>query len=115
MDTPAGGTAVIVESTTIPGEHHAIRLQGSWDLRDREMLAAAFAAVPAGIDVVVDVQAVSYCDSTILTEFIRLYKRLDAAGRRIDVVLGDSAVRRLFRMMHLDKLLAARSDRARKA
>ncbi|HTU82842.1 MAG TPA: STAS domain-containing protein [Candidatus Acidoferrales bacterium] len=110
---PGEAAGVVVESVTLEGRHHFIRLRGSWDLLNRERLAHVFADVPDDFDVVVDIQEVSYCDSTILTEFIRLYKRLGASGRRIDVVLGDSAVRRLFRTMHLDKLLAARADRER--
>jgi anti-anti-sigma factor len=105
------GDAVVLE-TTVEGEHHFIKLRGSWDLLNRDRLAETFGHVPSGVDVIVDVQEVSYCDSTILTEFIRLYKRLLASGRRVDVVLGESEVRRLFQMMHLDKILSARSDRA---
>ncbi|MBV8491012.1 MAG: STAS domain-containing protein [Candidatus Eremiobacteraeota bacterium] len=104
---------VVLESSTGDGGSHYIRIKGTWDLVNRRDLAQVFVSVPDGVNVVVDVREVTYCDSTILTEFIRLHERLHGAGYRLEVILGTSDMRRLFSLMHLDKILAVRSDSAR--
>lgn len=111
LDNAGASQGAVIECSVLEEAQHFIRLRGNWDLLSQSKLAGAFALVPADCDVVVDMQEVTYCDSTILTELIRFHKHVSALGRRMDVVLGKSAVRRVFRMMHLDKVLAIRSDR----
>ena len=106
---PAGE---IVESETRDRRYQFIKIVGTWDMTNRRELSDEFAALPRDVDVVLDIQDVVYCDSTILTEIIVLHRRLRECGRRLDVVLGNSAVRRLFSLMHLDKVLVSRDDRA---
>lgn len=95
----------VVESTTHERRYQFIKLEGTWDLVNRNALTDTFGAIPRDVDVVLDIQEVAYCDSTIVTEVIILHRRLRDSGRRLDVVLGSSPVRRLFSLMHLDKVL----------
>jgi anti-sigma B factor antagonist len=54
-----------------------------------------------GGDVVVDLQRVSFVDSTGLAVLLNALRRLTRARRRMSIVIGNSAVRRAFEVTRL--------------
>jgi anti-anti-sigma factor len=88
-------------------------LQGEWDVSNRERLRAACASLGNEADVLVDLREASFFDSTALAELIALYKRLSGEGHRLEVLVGDSNMRRLLELTSLDNLLGVSGTRAR--
>lgn len=89
------------------GDTHVLVLRGEWEMANAEELRQHFASLGEHPTVVVDLRDVTYCDSTVLTEFVRFHRRAAAANRRFEILIGASDVRRLFQITHLDKLLEA--------
>jgi anti-anti-sigma factor len=90
-----------------------VTLRGEWDVGTRERLRSVLAAVGTEGDVIVDLREATFFDSTALAELIALYKRLNAAGRRIEALVGESNMRRLLELTSLDSLLGVSPERAR--
>ncbi len=90
-----------------------VTLRGEWDVATRDRLRTALQEIGSGRDVLVDLRQASFFDSTALAELIALYKRLNAAGRRLEALVGDSNMRRLLELTSLDALLGASPERAR--
>jgi anti-anti-sigma factor len=90
-----------------------VTLLGEWDVSNRERLHDAFQALEAKSDVVVDLRGASFFDSTALAELIVLYKRLNAGGRRLEALVGDSNMRRLLELTSLDALFGVSTERAK--
>jgi len=90
-----------------------VTLRGEWDVATRERLRNALLSVGSERDVLVDLRQASFFDSTALAELIALYKRLNAAGRRLEALVGDSNMRRLLQLTSLDALLGVSPERAR--
>ena len=90
-----------------------ITLRGEWDVATRERLRAALQDAGTDGDVIVDLRQATFFDSTALAELISLYKRLNAAGRRLEALVGESNMRRLLELTSLDSLLGVSSERAR--
>jgi anti-sigma B factor antagonist len=89
-----------------------VTLRGEWDVAERDRLRNALQGIGVGNDVVVDLRAASFFDSTALAELIALYKRLSGAGRRLEALVGDSNMRRLLQLTSLDGLLGVSPERA---
>ena len=89
-----------------------ITLRGEWDVATRERLRDALQALGTNDDVIVDLREASFFDSTALAELIALYKRLSAAGRRLEALVGESNMRRLLELTSLDGLLGVSTERA---
>lgn len=92
---------------------HVVTLRGEWDVATRERLRNALQEIGTASDVLVDLRQASFFDSTALAELIALYKRLTAAGRRLEALVGESNMRRLLELTSLDGLLGVSADRAR--
>jgi anti-anti-sigma factor len=107
----AGEEQDIVTSTF--EEVSVVTLRGEWDVATRERLRSAFTAVGTESDVLVDLREARFFDSTALAELIALYKRLNAAGRRLEALVGESNMRRLLELTSLDGLLGVSPERAR--
>ena len=88
-------------------------LRGEWDVATRDRLRNALQALGTESDVIADLREATFFDSTALAELIALYKRLDAAGRRLEALVGDSNMRRLLELTSLDGLLGVSAERAR--
>ena len=94
-------------------EMSVVTLRGEWDVATRERLRAALLAIGTSDDVLIDLREASFFDSTALAELIALYKRLSAAGRRLEALVGESNMRRLLELTSLDGLLGVSPERAR--
>lgn len=90
-----------------------VTLRGEWDVSNRAQLREALTAAGTGHDVLVDLREASFFDSTALAELIAFYKRLNAASRRLEALVGDSNMRRLLELTSLDGLLGVSATRAR--
>jgi anti-anti-sigma factor len=90
-----------------------LALHGEWDVSNRERLRATCASLGNEADVLVDLREASFFDSTALAELIALYKRLTGEGKRLEVLVGDSNMRRLLELTSLDNLLGVSGVRAR--
>jgi anti-anti-sigma factor len=90
-----------------------VTLRGEWDVATRERLRNALEGLGTDDDVLVDLREASFFDSTALAELIALYKRLSAAGRRLEALVGESNMRRLLELTSLDGLLGVSRERAR--
>lgn len=90
-----------------------VTLRGEWDVASRERLRGALQGLGIDGDVLVDLRQASFFDSTALSELIALYKRLSAAGHRVEALVGESSMRRLLELTSLDGLLGVSPERAR--
>ncbi|HEV3090160.1 MAG TPA: STAS domain-containing protein [Candidatus Cybelea sp.] len=90
-----------------------ITLRGEWDVSNREQLREALGGCASEGDVLVDLRAASFFDSTALAELISLYKRLTGSGRRLEALVGNSNMRRLLELTSLDNLIGVSHERAR--
>lgn len=90
-----------------------VTLRGEWDVATRQRLRNALLAIGTDRDVLVDLREASFFDSTALAELIALYKRLNAAERRLEALVGESNMKRLLELTSLDGLLGVSPDRAR--
>ncbi|MBC5815347.1 MAG: STAS domain-containing protein [Candidatus Eremiobacteraeota bacterium] len=80
-------------------------LSGDIDLASREALEAAFEAIPDCDELLIDMLAVRYVDSTGLSSLIELRRRLRSqCGASVKIAVGDPGVYRVFRVCGLDKI-----------
>jgi anti-anti-sigma factor len=90
-----------------------VSARGEVDAYVAPALAAAFAnqTWTAG-GVVVDLEAVSFMDSTALGTVMRAVRELGEAGRQVKVVLPRGSARRVFELTTVDRLLPVAASRA---
>lgn len=86
-------------------------LRGEWDLSNHNQLRDVFLTAGTQADVLVDVRAVTFFDSTALSELIGAYKRLAARARRLETLVGDSNMQRLLQLTCLDGLFRIDPER----
>jgi anti-anti-sigma factor len=88
------------------GAHLA--LVGEIDLESRARLDEAYATVVAGPpgDIVIDLSATTFIDSTALGYFVRIGKHAARTGHRAVLRAPSGAVARVLRLSHVDRLLA---------
>jgi anti-sigma B factor antagonist len=93
----------------------AVTLSGELDAYDAPALRAAFAgAVDVLGDralVVLDLEGVSFLDSSALGAIVGLLKRVRERERELRVVLPTSSARRIFELTGLDRTLDVRPSR----
>lgn len=87
-----------------------IALQGDYDLNRRDELQETFDGVPPELDVVVDLDGVTYLDSTFLNQLARLYRRR-SEGATVTLEQPNEQIRHLLRLVGFDKLFLVSSDR----
>ncbi len=105
---PEAGPAQATEVHCLLGERPArIRLVGDVDLSCLEQLEAAIATVAdqATGDVVVDLSATTFLDSTGLGFLARLSKRLTGGGRTVTVCGAAGRVRRVLALSGMDQVV----------
>lgn len=82
-----------------------ITLRGEYDISRREELRAAFDAIPECEVAVIDMRRVTHIDTTVLTAFIRLRKRLLLNGPGIVRIVGlKSSLYRLYQIAELNHI-----------
>jgi anti-anti-sigma factor len=84
-----------------------IALAGEFDLAAIEKFEAAFAKLEAGAPgaIVVDLGELAFMDSSGLRSLVMADQRARKAGRRLAIVPGPPAVRRVFEITQLDSRL----------
>ncbi|SEF37919.1 anti-sigma B factor antagonist [Amycolatopsis pretoriensis] len=90
------------------GEDAGLRiftLRGEFDFAVSAKLAEAFPDEPGAGDVVLDMAAVEYCDSSCLQVLLRLGSRLREAGGRLAVVTTVPAVVRPIELLCLGDVM----------
>ena len=86
--------------------------RGELDAYSAPDLEAAFADVGAETRVVVDLDSVSFLDSTALGAVVRAVREIDERGGRALVVLPRGPARRIFEITALDSALPVAESRA---
>jgi anti-anti-sigma factor len=86
------------------GDVAVIALAGEFDLAGVEKFEAAFAKLEAGAPgtLVVDLGELNFMDSSGLRSLVMADQRARKAGRRLAIVPGPPAVRRVFEITQLD-------------
>ena len=81
-----------------------LALRGELDLRTASSLRVQLADLVrrCDTDVVLDLEAVSFIDSTGLAAMLNVLRRLTRAGRHLMLVCPDGPVRRILRLTRLD-------------
>lgn len=80
-----------------------VRMSGAWTATEAADLHEALLDINEGEDVVLDLRDTDFVDSTILTEFVALRKRVDPNGGHIAILASDNAVKRILQITNLDK------------
>lgn len=83
-----------------------LRLAGDLDTHAAGELDAALAARPLHADLIVDLTALNYLNSTGLRSFIRLHKLLAAGGHRLVFRGANAKILRIFHYCGLDAFFA---------
>ena len=94
-------------------EVRVVVVTGELDAFVAPELSAAFAEVARELEprVVVDLDRVSFMDSTALGLVVRVARELREAGGQLRVVLPRGSARRIFEITALDKALPLAADR----
>jgi anti-sigma B factor antagonist len=86
--------------------------RGELDAYAEPDVLSAFVDVREDLRVVVDLEAVSFLDSTALGAFVRALQQLNDRGGEALVVLPATAARRIFEITTLDRALPTSESRA---
>ena len=89
-----------------------LELKGSFDIFQRDELTTAVSAIASEPYVVVDLNSVTYADSTILSEIVRLHRSITASAGSLVLVGASSMIRRLLNVTGLDRMLDLRESLA---
>ena len=89
-----------------------ITARGELDAFAAPDLARALGEVAPGQRVVVDLDAVSFLDSTALGVVVRTLREIDERGDASRIVLPKGPARRIFEITTLDRVLPVESSRA---
>ena len=88
------------------GEDVIVKLAGEFDIACEEYFEAALRPLEEpGSSVVIDLSALSFMDSTGISQLIAAHKRSRRRGFRLAIVPGDAHIRRTFELTGLDRLL----------
>lgn len=88
--------------TAHQGQTRRIELVGEYDISQKPQVAALFGALEPGGPATIDMTKVTYIDSSLLNELVRL--RLRFIPHQITLVVGHENVRRLLRIVKFDRL-----------
>src|ERR1700722_3069244 len=87
-----------------------IRLEGEFDIADREPLIEAFATANSAGHVVIDLERVDYIDSTVLSCLVTLHRSTQQRGAELVLVGVNNHVHRLFEVTELHALFTIRES-----
>lgn len=100
----------------VDSNHAAIvSLHGEHDLASVEELKAALATAGRRRDVIVDLSACTFIDSSVISVLLRAANDLHTRGGRLSLVIspgGHRAVRTVFDLMNLDRVMPAHETQA---
>jgi anti-sigma B factor antagonist len=84
-----------------------VTLRGEQDISTRAVLAQALQLAAAHSNVVVDLSGCSFIDSTVINEFIKSCKRVEAGGERFMLVIppGQAHVARIASIVRLAEMI----------
>ena len=86
-----------------------VRLDGEFDLAERERLTDAFGIAQSAQLVVVNLQKTTYIDSTVLQCLVVLHAATEKRGAKLVFVGAQGSVLRLFEICELHKIFDIRS------
>jgi anti-anti-sigma factor len=92
-----------------------VTLRGEHDLASKEELKAALVAESHRRNVIVDLSSCTFIDSSVITVLLRAANDLHARGGQFSLVIapgGHRAVRTVFDLMSLDRVLPTHETRA---
>lgn len=81
-----------------------VRLEGEFDVAERQRLKDAFAIATGAPLVIVDLERTKYIDSSVLECLVGLHAATRQRGAELVLVALNSQVRRLFEVTELQKL-----------
>jgi len=87
-----------------------VSMRGEWDLSVADQLCRTFGRISTKKDVVIDLRAVAFLDSTGLSHIMQLHRRLAFAGRRLETI-STGIVKRLLAISALDRLVGISPER----
>ena len=96
---------------TTPEGAAIVSAEGELDAYAAPELTACFATVSAARDVVVDLSAVPFLDSTVLGIVVRTVREIGERGGAVRLVLPETAARRIFEITMLDQVLPLAATR----
>ncbi|HYI75682.1 MAG TPA: STAS domain-containing protein [Gaiellaceae bacterium] len=99
-------------TTNRSGAVPVVVARGELDAFAEPDLSAAFAELANELQVVVDLEAVSFLDSTALGAVVRSVREVGERGGEALVVLPATAARRIFEITTLDRVLPTSPSRA---
>jgi anti-anti-sigma factor len=82
-----------------------VAFSGDWDLSRREELHGKITPLLNAPVAILDLSAVNYVDTSVLSEFVNLRKQRTAKGYAPSLlVIASPMVRKIFQITHLDEL-----------
>jgi anti-sigma B factor antagonist len=96
---------------TTPEDAAIVTAEGELDAYAAPELTACFANVSVDRDVVVDLSAVSFLDSTALGIVVRTIRKVGERGAHVRLVLPETSARRIFEITMLDQVLPLAATR----
>jgi anti-sigma B factor antagonist len=96
---------------TTPENAAIVSAEGELDAYAAPELTACFGNVSVDRDVVVDLSAVSFLDSTALGIVVRAIRKIGERGRTVRIVLPETSARRIFEITMLDQALPLAATR----
>lgn len=105
--TGLSGSDFSLEQQRLPDGRLVVAVHGAVDLfAAPELKRRLIAAVERGTsEIILDLSATEFLDSTGLGAMLATYKRLSVRGGRLVVVLGETGVARVFEITGLDSIL----------
>jgi anti-sigma B factor antagonist len=94
------------------GKTTVVAAEGELDAYVEPDLKAAFAELRDGLQLVADLHAVSFLDSTALGLIVRAVRDVRERGGDVRVVLPRGVARRIFEITTLDRVLPVAASRA---
>jgi anti-anti-sigma factor len=89
-------------------EHTVLRVSGDLDLETAPRLLAGAEPHLAGADLVIDLSALNFIDSSGLSALIRINQRMAATDRTLAIIAPPPQVAKAFEITGLDQILPFR-------
>lgn len=91
--------------TRAEGATTVVAVAGELDVHTAPRLAAALESTGPAAAVVVDCSRVGFMDSTGLSVFVTAHQRARESGARLEVVVAEPAVRKVFAITGIDSVI----------
>ena len=100
-----------ISVSTTPEGVAIVSAEGELDAYAAPELTASFANVAEARNVVIDLSAVSFMDSTALGILVRTIREIGERGGSVRLVLPETSARRIFEITMLDQVLPLAATR----